>query len=37
MNTAREFVNVYRLYRQCHPRRYALATAWRIAVLGVPF
>lgn len=37
MNTAREFINVFRLYRRHHPARYALATAWRIAVRGVPF
>ena len=33
----RAFVNVYRLYRRVHSRRYALASAWRIAVRGVPF
>lgn len=33
----REFCNVYRLYRACHSRRYALNSAWRIAVRGIPF
>ena len=33
----REFINVYRLYRVCHSRRYALNTAWRIAVQRIPF
>ena len=33
----RKLLAVYRLYRACHSRRYALATAWRIAVRGVPF
>jgi len=32
----KEFVTVYRLYRQ-HSRMYALRAAWRIAVRGVPF
>lgn len=32
----REFMAVYREYRH-HGRRYALETAWRIAVRGVPF
>lgn len=36
MNALREFVEVYHLYRW-HGRRYAFRTAWRIAVLGVPF
>ena len=33
----REFIAVYRLYRKVHPAGYALKTAWRIAVQGVPF
>jgi hypothetical protein len=33
----REFINVYRLYRACHSRRYAFNTAWRIAVRQLPF
>ena len=33
----RELLAVYRLYRAHHPRRYALSTAWRIAVRQVPF
>jgi hypothetical protein len=33
----REFINVYRLYRACHSRRYALLTAYRIALQRVPF
>ena len=33
----RDFIAVYRLYRAHHPRRYALKTAWRIAVLKWSF
>jgi hypothetical protein len=33
----REFIAVYRLYRRAHPASYALKSAWRIAVQGVPF
>jgi len=33
----REFINVYRLYRHSHPRTYALKSAYRIAVQGLPF
>ena len=32
-----EFIAVYRLYRKVHTRRYALKTAWRIAVLKWSF
>jgi hypothetical protein len=32
----KEFITVYRLYRN-HGRMYALKTAWRIAIQGVPF
>ena len=32
-----EFLTVYLLYRKAHTRRYALKTAWRIAVKGDPF
>ena len=37
MNAAREFIGIYRMYRRYHPRRYALATAWRIAIGNQPF
>jgi hypothetical protein len=33
----RTFIATYRLYRIVHNRRYALRTAWRIAVRGIPF
>ena len=33
----REFIGIYRLYRQAHPVSYALKTAWRIAVLKWSF
>jgi hypothetical protein len=33
----REFITVYRLYRRAHPARYALKTAWQIAVLKWSF
>jgi hypothetical protein len=33
----REFIHIYLLYRVCHGRRYALNTAWRIAVQRIPF
>ena len=33
----REFIAVYRLYRACHNARYALRSAWRITVRGLPF
>jgi len=32
-----DFVAVYRLYRRVHSRRYALQSAWRIVVRGIPF
>ena len=32
-----EFIAVYRLYRKAHTRRYALTSAWRIAIQGIPF
>jgi hypothetical protein len=32
-----DFVRVYRLYRRVHTARYALRSAWRITVQGVPF
>lgn len=37
MQKLREFVCVYRLYRAHHGPRYALTSAWRIAVQGLPF
>lgn len=37
MNTIRHFIAIYRLYRSQHPRKYALQSAYRIAVLGQPF
>lgn len=37
MNTLRHFMATYRLYRSHHPRSYALATAYRIAVQRLPF
>lgn len=37
MNTAREFINVFRLYRRFQPTTYAARAAWRIAVLRMPF
>lgn len=37
MKTLRHFRAIYRLYRTQHPRSYALASAYRIAVLGYPF
>lgn len=33
----KEFFEVFRLYRRAHSTGYALRTAWRIAVHGVPF
>lgn len=32
-----DFIEVYRLYRRHHPRRYALRRAWGIAFQGIPF
>ncbi len=37
MNRITEFVQVYRLYRGAHSRRYAAWIAWQIAVRGTPF
>lgn len=37
MKTAALFIEIYRLYRRAHPARYALQTAWRIAIKGAPF
>jgi hypothetical protein len=33
----RDFIAVYRLYRNHHPRGYALRQAWNIAVRAIPF
>lgn len=33
----REFVQLFRQYRRYHSAAYALKSAWRIAVKGVPF
>jgi hypothetical protein len=32
-----EFISVYRLYAKHNTRRYALLSAWRIAVQRLPF
>jgi hypothetical protein len=37
MSAARDFINVYRLYKRFQPRSYAIKAAWRIAVRGLPF
>jgi len=37
MNTIRELVAVYRLYRRHHSMAYAIRRAWHIAVQGSPF
>ena len=37
MSRLREFIQVYRLYRVCHSRRYAAGIAWGIAFRGLPF
>jgi hypothetical protein len=37
MSKTFEFVNVFRQYRRYHGTRYALRSAWRIAVQGLPF
>lgn len=37
MKTLSDFFSTYRLYRRAHPRIYALKSAWRIAVTGLPF
>ena len=33
----KEFVQVYRLYRTVHSRRYAAGIAWGCAFRGLPF
>lgn len=37
MTKLREFLDVYRLYRIHHDRVYALRSAYRIAIQGIPF
>ncbi|MET3371980.1 hypothetical protein ABIC89_001021 [Variovorax boronicumulans] len=37
MTTARDFINVFRLYRRFQPTTYAFKAAWRIAVQRLPF
>ena len=37
MNRITEFLALYRMYRRFHPRRYALARAYQIAFLSIPF
>lgn len=37
MNTLRNFIATYRLYRAGNPRRHALVSAYRIAVQRLPF
>lgn len=37
MSRIAEFVQVYRLYRNHHPRLYALRLAYDIAFRGLPF
>lgn len=37
MSRIKEFIAVYRLYRQVHSRRYAAGIAWGIAFRGLPF
>lgn len=37
MNTLRNFVAVYRLYRAHNPRKHALMSAYRIAIQKCPF
>ena len=37
LDVIRTFVELYRLYRRHHPRRYALRRAWGIAVSGQDF
>ena len=32
-----EFFELYRLYRRCHARPYALKRAYEIALRGLPF
>lgn len=37
MNTIKDFVSLYRLYRVKHPRLYALRRAYGIAFTNEPF
>jgi len=37
MNSIADFMNLYRLYRTYHSRRYAAKIAWGIAFKGLPF
>ena len=37
MNSVREFLAVYRLYRAAHKPRYAAIVAYRVAFRGLPF
>lgn len=37
MATLTAFLRTYRQYRKVHGIRYALASAWRIEIQGVPF
>jgi hypothetical protein len=37
MSTAREFIGIYRMYREHHSMAYALRMAWGIAVRGLSF
>ena len=37
MTTLKDFIQLYRLYRVKHGRRYALRRAYEISFLSVPF
>ena len=37
MKTIKLFVEVYRLYRVIHSRKYSAKIAWGVAVVGLPF
>jgi hypothetical protein len=37
MTTLRNFIAIYRLYRAHNPRKYALQSAYRIAIQRLPF
>ena len=37
MSQLREFIDVYRLYRRVHGRRYSFRIAWGCAFRGLPF
>jgi hypothetical protein len=37
MSRLREFIQVYRLYRQRHGRRYSLRIAWGCSFRQLPF